>query len=433
VTEAVVPEHSSSAQAAESIEERLAAAGLPGLPRTAWLEIDTDALAGNLRVIRALVPPETSVAAVIKADGYGHGLQVAARTFAAAGADLLCVATLDEALAVRRAGVRTPLLVLFALPAGSAGIAASADIQVVATDLGALDALVRERLPDGGLLRVHLEIETGFQRGGVPVAAAAKAAATIQNAPGIELAGLWSHLASANDAAFSAAQLGRLEAAARAIAQSGMDLPTLHLDASGGVLYGTGAVLELVRPGLSLYGALPETRAADGSVQPFTQRAQEAAQSLRPAMTLKARPLRIADVPAGSPVGYGGLWVAERPSRVATLPVGYGDGYVRAYQPGAEVLVRGLRVPVVGSIAMDAIHVDVTGVPGVAAADEFVLLGAQGSDRITPSDLARRRNTIPWEVLCDMAYRLPRVYDASAGLKGVRTLAGEVLVEEDTR
>lgn len=418
---------------ARPIEERLAEAGLPPLPRTAWLEIDTDALADNLRAVRSLVRPGIRVAAVIKADGYGHGLQVTARTFTEAGADMLCVATLDEGLAVRHAGIATPLLVLFPVPADAARIAASADIEVVATDLGALRELVRERLPSGRLLRVHLEIETGLQRGGVPVDAAAEAAAAIAQASGIELAGLWSHLASSHDPSFSAVQGGRLEDAARAIARSGVDLPTLHLAATGGLFYGTGAALEMVRPGLSLYGGVPETRAGDGSVPDFTENAQSVARSLRPAMTLKARPLRIADVPAGSPVGYGGLWVAERPSRIATLPVGYADGYVRAYQPGAEALVRGTRVQLVGSIAMDAIHVDVTAVAGVSRDDEFVLLGPQGADWITPAELARRRNTIPWEVLSDMAYRLPRVYDASAGLKGERTLAGEFLVEDDTR
>jgi alanine racemase len=399
----------------------------------AWLEIDTDALADNLRAVRGLVRPGTSIAAVIKADGYGHGLEVTARTFAAAGADLLCVATLDEALAVRRVGIQTPLLVLFPVPIGVSGVAAAADVQVVATDLDTVRGLVRERLPDGRLLRVHLEIETGLQRGGVPVEAAAEAAAALANAPGIELAGLWSHLASSHSAAFSASQRGLLEDAARRIARSGSELPTLHLDATGGLLYGTGAALEMVRPGLSLYGFAPESRADDGSVVPFTPAGDAVAAALRPAMTLKARPLRIADVAAGSPVGYGGLWVAERPSRIATLPVGYADGFVRGYQPGAEALVRGRRVPVVGSVAMDVIHVDVTGVPGIGRDDEFVLLGQQGRDRISAADLARRRNTIPWEVLSDMAHRLPRVYDASAGLRGVRTLAGEFLVQDDTR
>ena len=146
-------------------------------------------------------------------------------------------------------------------------------------------------------------------------------------------------------------------------------------------------------------------------------------------MSVHAHPLRVAEVPEGAPVGYGGQWTAPRDSRVATLPIGYGDGFVRTYQPGSEALVRGRRVPLVGSVAMDAIEVDVTDVPGVSGDDEFVLLGSQDGQQITADDLARRRNTIAWEVLTGMTPRLTRVYHAAAGLKGVRTLAGETLVE----
>lgn len=411
-----------------SIEGRLAAAGLPPLPRLAWLEIDTDALAHNLRTVRGLVGPATRVAAVVKSDGYGHGLEIAARTFAAAGADLLCVATLDEALRLRRAGVDAPILVLYPVPRGSAPAAAEAELQVVVTDAADAAALTEAQLPVGRILRVHLEVETGLQRGGLPPESVAAVASKLFLAPGIELAGLWSHLASSHDPEFSAGQRRRLEDAAGFLSAAGLDLPTLHLDATGGLFYGTGASLELVRPGLGLYGELPAV--PDGSA--FSERGAAAAAQLRPAMTLKARALRIAEVLAGRPVGYGGSWIAARPSRIATLPVGYGDGYVRTYQPGAEALVRGRRVPVVGSIAMDAVEADVTDIDGVDATDEFVLLGAQGGDRITATELARRRNTIAWEVLAGMAWRLTRVYDASAGPSGVRTLAGETLVPEDT-
>lgn len=413
---------------AASIEERLSGAALPPLPRLAWLEIDTDALSQNLRVVRGLAPAGTRVAAVVKSDGYGHGLEVAARTFAAAGADLLCVATLDEALLLRRSGIRAPILVLYPIPPGAAATALENGLEIVVTDAADAAALTDAVLPRGRLLRVHLEIETGLQRGGIPPELAAGVASGLSSAPGIELAGLWSHLASSHDPGFSAGQRRRLEDAVRAVSVAGIDLPTLHLDATGGLFFGTGASLELVRPGLCLYGELPQTTHGG-----FDERGTAAAAQLRPAMTLKARPLRIVDVPQGTPVGYGGLWTAPRPSRIATLPVGYGDGYARSYQPGAQALVRGTRVPLVGSIAMDAVEADVTDVPDVDTSDELVLLGAQGTDRITATELARRRNTIAWEVLAGMAWRLPRVYHAASGPTGVRTLAGETLVREDTR
>lgn len=420
-----------SAQAASlpSIERRLSGAGLPPLPRLAWLEIDTDALTHNLGVIRGLVPPAARLAAVVKSDAYGHGMEVAARTFAAAGADLLCVATLDEGLQLRAAGVEAAVLVLYPLPRGAAGIATAADLQVVVTDPADVTALTAERLPHGRTLRVHLEIETGLQRGGVTPSSAGRIASALSGAPGVELAAVWSHLASAQDPTFSAAQLHRLEDAVRSVAAAGVDVPAVHLDATGGLFYGTGAGADLVRPGLSLYGEVPAL--SDGSR--FSATGESAAAALRPAMTLKARAVRIAEVPSGSPVGYGGLWTAARPSRVATLPIGYGDGYVRAYQPGAQALVHGRRVEIVGSIAMDAVEVDVTEVDGVDTTDEFVLLGAQGQERISATELARRRTTIAWEVLAGMAARLTRVYDAAAGPRGVRTLTGEILVREETR
>jgi alanine racemase len=199
----------------------------------------------------------------------------------------------------------------------------------------------------------------------------------------------------------------------------------VHLSATGGLFGGTGGFDGMVRPGLCLYGELP----AD---LPLADAARDARAALRPAMTLHCRPLRVSEASAGTAVGYGGRWRAERPSRIATLPVGYGDGYARAYQPGGEALVRGRRVPLVGTVAMDALAVDVTDVPGVSMADEFVLLGRQGGERITASELAQRRTTISWEVLVSMAHRLPRVYHAAAGLTGVRTLAGEVLARGDS-
>jgi len=181
-----------------------------------------------------------------------------------------------------------------------------------------------------------------------------------------------------------------------------------------------------VRPGLVLYGMPP-----DGF--PVAPRVAAAIAGLRPAMTLKARPLRVAALPAGEAVGYGGLWTAERPSVVATLPVGYGDGWARAYGGRTQALVRGRRVPLVGSVAMDAVMADVTDVPGVTTQDEFVLLGDQGRERITAADLAHVRTTISWEVLASMSARVARVYHASTGLTGLRTLAGEHLRPEERR
>jgi alanine racemase len=378
--------------------------------------------------IRGLLPRGVRLAAVVKADGYGHGLEVVARTFVAAGAEMLCVASIDEATRLRAAGVTAPLLVLYSVPPEAVAAAAAAGIELVAAEEAALrDGLAAWRGSSragsgrsaGPGLRLHLEVETGLARAGLRPAAVVAAARDIAATPGVTLAGLWTHLASSHDPVASAAQAERFAAAEAALEAAGLSVPPRHRSATGALFAAAAPFDEMVRPGLALYGELP-----DGF--PIAADRAAAAAALRPAMTLKARPLRVERLAPGERVGYGGLWTADRPSVVATLPVGYGDGWARAYA-GAQVLVRGRRVNLVGSVAMDAVAADVTDVPGVGADDEFVLLGRQGEEVATAAELARLRTTITWEVLAGMAYRLPRVYHAEAGLSGLRTLAGESL------
>jgi alanine racemase len=401
----------------------LRAAGLPPLPRPCWIEVDTDALTANLALVREVVGRGVGVATVVKSDGYGHGIEICARTFAAAGAELICVASFDEALYLRAAGVLAPLFVIFSIPVEALPEAAARDIEVVAADEPGLDAALAAWPAAGsqGTLRMHLEVDTGLSRAGVAPERAGELAARLSGTPGIELAGLWTHLASPDDRATTADQVRRFEQATSAVAAAGLTVPPRHLSASGGI-FTSAPSYELVRPGVCLYGEL-----ADGL--PLSTAGAAAAARLRPAMTLKALPLRVQALAEGRQVGYGGTWRAPRPSVVVTLPVGYGDGYARAYAPGAEVLVRGRRVPVIGTVAMDVTIVDVTDLAGppVAPDEEFVLLGEQGGERISASELSRLRTTISWEVLASMAWRIPRVYHARAGSTGLRTLAGEDL------
>ena len=390
--------------------------------------MDTDALRGNLEAARSLVPPGGRLIGVVKADGYGHGLEIAGRTFAAAGADRLAVATLGEARRLRAVLPQgPPILVLFAVPPEALAEAATDRFELAASDEGWLDeALATRTVPPGegrpgAPLRLHLEVETGFLRAGLRPEAVAAAAERIAATPGLELAGLWTHLADPADPAMTAAQLaafGRAEALLRA---RGVALPERHVAASGGLFTGRATGTETARPGLALYGLLPPGL-------PLSPDGAEAAARLRPALTLKARPLRVEPVATGERVGYGGTWRAARPSRVATLPVGYGDGWARASAAGTAALVRGRRVPLIGVVAMDAIAADVTDIePEVTRADEFVLLGAQGGDRIGADELARVRTTISWEVVASMAARLTRVYHAGPGPTGLRVQGREVL------
>ncbi len=391
----------------------------PGsLPRTAWLEIDLDAICANLAVIRTLAGPGTPVHPVVKADAYGHGAVPVARALEAAGADGLCVATFDEALALRDNGIRTPILVLYPVPPAWTSLAARRRIGLSAGDETLLGATLAELAANAPRRRlaIQLEVETGLGRGGFPAADLMAAARAIAQSRGARLAGLWTHFQAPDDPIATAAQVALFDAAAAALLAAGVGPPGRHVRASGSLVTDGVASYDGVRPGLSIYGLIPDELAG----RPL----QAAAADLRPALVLHARPVRVADLPAGWGISYGPSYRTARPSRIATLPVGYGDGWPRALSNRASALVRGRRVPLVGNVAMDAVMADVTDVPGppVTVADDFVLIGRQGREEIPVAELARARTTNSWEVVTAFARRLPRVYHAAGGPVAVRTL-----------
>ena len=417
----------------ERIEARLQAAGLPPLPRTAWLEVDLDRLSGNVAAIRAALPLTVTVEIVVKADAYGHGAVPVAYAALAAGARGLCVATLDEALELRAAGIRAPVLVLFQVPADGAAVAARAGVAIAAGDPVLLDAAIaaygaarrraRRALPE---LALQLAIETGLGRDGLTSAEAVVAGRLAASSPGVVVRGAWSHLQAPADRARTDAQVDRFAAAVDALRSAGIEVPHRSVLASGGLLAaerlvgGERPVFDGLRVGLAAYGIVPDGLAAAPAAMGIEA-------GLRPVLSLHARPIRVADLPGGTGISYGPSFVTARPSRIATLPLGYADGWVRTLSNRATALVRGGRVPLVGNVAMDAVMADVTDVPGppVTPADEFVLLGAQGDDEVTPAELAQERTTITWEVVAAMSRRLPRVYTARAVAVGIRTLTEE--------
>jgi alanine racemase len=387
------------------------------LPRTAWLDIDLDAIRSNLGALRQMAGDGIPVHAVVKADAYGHGAIAVARALEAAGVDGFCVATLDEGLELRRARIRRPILVLYAVPPSWVVRAARARLAITAGDTEllaqALEALAAEAPPRR--LAVHLEVETGLGRGGFGEPDLVAAARSIAASPHARLAGLWTHLQAPEDPRIASEQTGRFEAATHALDVAGVRVPR-HLRASGSLVAGGVVASDGVRPGLSLYGLIPDELIG-------APLAAEAG-NLRPALSLRARPVRVADLPSGWGISYGPSFRTTRPSRIATLPLGYGDGWPRSLSNRAEALVRGTRVPLVGTVAMDAVMADVTDVPGppVTTGDEFCLIGRQGGDEIPVAEVARRRATNSWEVVTAMSGRLPRVYHAASGLMAIRTL-----------
>jgi len=354
----------------------------------------------------------------VKADAYGHGAVPVAMALAAAGAIGFCVAAFDEAVQLREAGIAEPILVLYPIPPECVVEAATLDIAVTVGDATLLCELIEAAGASAAPLAVHIEIETGLGRGGFLPAAVADVAAKIQATHALRLTSAWTHLQAAEDRSLTEQQVARFDAAVAALRAAGHDLPS-HMAASGGILTGGVASLDGIRPGLAIYGLVPDELL--GGTDAATSIAEA---NLRPVLSLHAQPVRVADLPAGWGIGYGPSFTTERPSRIATLPLGYGDGWPRSLSNRASALIRGARAPIVGNVAMDAVMVDVTDVPGepVSVHDELVLIGRQGDDEIAAASLAAARSTNSWEVVTAMSARLPRVYHARSGPQGLRTL-----------
>lgn len=382
------------------IDRSLAQAGLPPLERSAWVEVDTDALTANARALHSLSEP-AALAAVVKADGYGHGLEMAARCAVTGGAQWLCVADSAEAARLRHDGYGGRVFVLYPVPPAILAPLAHLGVEVTVGSLDEAQTVADHLTPDEPILAVHLEIDTGMTRGGVAPDEAVAAALAIVGAPSVTLAGVWTHLAAPEDPATTAAQLTRFDWVLTRVAEAGIDAGAVHAAASGGLLAVDTDRHALVRAGLAFYGVHP------GAGDPLPP-------NVAPALAVKAHPVRVAEVPPGTAVGYAGTWTAGRVSTIATLPIGYADGWSRASSPGTFVLVEGRRAPVVGRVSSDALTVDVTGIAGVEPDSEFTLLGSDGHDEISADAVAVVRHTISWEVLQQLGARLARVYTSGS-------------------
>lgn len=345
--------------------------------------MDLRALRSNVANLRRRLPGATRFIGVIKADAYGHGARPVAEAALGAGAWGLAVVTLEEAAAIRdllppeRILVLGPLLVGDAPEAADAGYALGVSTIEVAQALSAASG--SRRVP------VHLKLDTGMGRYGAVLGEFSELTAFVTSAPGLELAGTWSHLASSDsDPDYTREQYERFLAATRG-------LPGLrHLANSGAVLRHPETALDAVRVGIAMYGC-------------------EAAATV-PVLRLQAHVAQVKSVPAGASIGYGRTWAAAVPTRIATVTIGYADGVHRARSNRGDVLLRGRRVPLVGRVSMDSITLDVSAVPEVESGDIATLIGADGSERIRAEEVAEWSGTISYEVLTSIGARVARAY-----------------------
>jgi alanine racemase len=370
----------------------MAAAG--EAPVRAVARVNLAAIERNVARLRRELAPATGLCAVVKADGYGHGAVPAARAALAGGACSLAVAAAGEAAELRAAGIDAPILVMGALSPPELDVALAAHADVVAWDEDFVGAVAAR---GGGA--IHVKLDSGMGRLGTRDASeATRVAEAAAATDGVTLAGAMTHFATADERgdAFFGEQLERFDAWARPLRRTHPEI-VVHAANSAATLRDPAAHFDLVRSGVAIYG-----------LDPFGE--DPAARDLEPALELRSYVAAVKPMAAGHSAGYGRRFVAASPTHVATLPIGYGDGVRRGLTNNADVLLGGARRPLVGTVSMDNVTVEIGSPATAAAGDAAVLIGAQGDERITAEEVAARLGTINYEVTCGLLPRVPRDY-----------------------
>jgi alanine racemase len=368
--------------------------------RATWVEIDLGAVRDNVAELARIAAP-AEVMAVVKADGYGHGAVPIARAALDAGATWLGVALVEEGVALREAGIDAPVLVLSEPPEVAApAVVAHRLTPVVYTSEG-IDALAKAVVEQGSgvPLPVHLKVDTGMHRVGVSPEAAVALARRMEHRTELHLGGVCTHLAVADEVEdpYTREQLAAFADVLAGLEAAGLRPPVVHAANSAGLLAFPEARFDLVRAGIAVYGVAPAPDLADHAV-------------LRPALALKARVSHVKTLPAGARLSYGLRYRMPAAGKVATVPIGYADGVPRNLAAvGGEVVVRGRRRPIAGTVTMDQLMIDAGDDP-VEVGDEVVLIGRQGDAEVTAAEWAERLGTIPYEIVCGIGPRAPRNY-----------------------
>ncbi|MCI7472179.1 MAG: alanine racemase [Clostridiales bacterium] len=365
-----------------------------------WTEIDLSNLEHNYRVLRAMLPQGCRFLGVVKADAYGHGAVQVARRLETLGAEYLAVACLDEALELRQAGIHTPILILGYTPTERAEALLDHEITQTVYDLEMAQALSASATAAGKTLKIHVKADTGMSRlgwlcGGENLSAAVETMAQVCALPGLEAEGIYTHFANADgDEDYTMLQFTRFLDLLEELKDRGITFAIRHCAASAAALKFPCTHLDMVRPGIALYGHYPDP-SCEGLDGP----------GLHPVMTLKTRVASVKTVPAGTPVSYGCTHVLGRETKLAALTIGYADGLPRLCSDRLEVRIGGRRAPIVGRICMDMCMADVTGL-NVAPGDEVEVFG----EHLPIEDVAALAGTVQYELLCAVSPRVHRAY-----------------------
>jgi alanine racemase len=370
-----------------------------------WAEVSLATLRKNFQVVQKHVGAQVAICAVVKADGYGHGATECALALEAEGAPWLGVTDAAEGRALRSAGIWTRILLMTGIWKGEEDGVVSHNLTPTVWERWQIERLEKAAQKQQINLPVHLKVDTGMNRLGAPIEALGELCESLATSKNLHLEGVSTHFASAEvlDAEDVPRQAKLFEQALAILAQHGFHPPLVHMGNSAAVSARPETWKTMVRPGILLYGySLPILRGGQIVAEPELP--------LTPVLTWKTRVLTVKDIAAGEAVGYMGTYVTKERSRIGILPVGYADGYPRLLSNRARVIVRGQYAPVVGRVSMDLTMVDVGHIPGVAVGDEVILIGSNNGKSIDAVELARLGETVPYEILCGISQRVPRVY-----------------------
>ena len=365
--------------------------------RPTWAEIDLSAIEHNYKHVRKLVGKDVNIMVVVKANAYGHGIVEVSKVLERLGVNYLGVATTDEAVRLREYGVRTPVLVLGSVLPDEVKILIANDVTITLCSDDLIEA-IRKETAGGHKAKVHIKIDTGMGRIGVWHEEALNFVKNLAQEKNIIIEGIYTHFSSAGrDDFFTNYQIDAFEKLLARLEGFDIRIPLRHAANSIATVDFKRSHLNLVRPGLIIYGMYPK--------HTFPKLIK-----LKPALSLKTKIVYIKETPPGRSISYGRTYVTEKHTRIATLPIGYADGYARNLSNKAEVLVRARRARIGGKVTMDQMMIDVGHIKRIRVGDEVVLLGKQGRDEIRPEKLARLAETIAYEFICGISNRVPRVY-----------------------
>jgi alanine racemase len=366
--------------------------------RPTWAEIDLSAIKYNFDKIRKLIKRSTHILAAVKANAYGHGIMHVSKTLAALGVDYLGVGTTDEALGLRQYGIDTPVLILGAILSSEAAPNIKNNISFTVSDAAIARAIDRSAKRLKRKAKVHLKIDTGMGRIGVWHEEAFEFVKHVYRFSNIEIEGIFSHFPSADkDPSFTRRQISYFGSLIRQLERSGIYIRYKHMANSAAIMDYKDSHMNLIRPGIMLYGLYPDRK--------------RRSLVLKPAMALKSRIVFIKDAEPGRSISYGGTYITKRKTKIATVPIGYGDGFNRRLSNKGYILIGGKKRPVIGSVCMDQIMVDITNLPDARVGDEVVIIGNQSGKNISIEETALLCKTIPYEVACWLDNnRIPRIY-----------------------